>query len=300
LKFLKRTYSAVILVLLVTLQGLSQQSIQVNPAKNSILLGEPLAITVIITGDRNFNAVIPDSLGSFEVLERKPIKTKESNGVFESREEIVLTCFDSGSHRIPPIAVEGNPSVVSAGVDIDVKTIPADDKSKYGDIKQIISLEPPHQWPYIAGLALATLFSAVGIYRLNRKAIQTTLLHTPSINGAVPQTALVMQLKQVRRDWEEQKILAGELGNRLMEIFRKYLSGKGIYATSKTGEELVLATKSVYPTDDWQRIVQSLRLCNAMRFGKYSAAAPEGNEAIDAFEKAITPVETGNAGLKNA
>jgi hypothetical protein len=85
-----------------------------------------------------------------------------------------------------------------------------------------------------------------------------------------------------------------------MEIFRKYLSGKGIFATSKTGEELVLATKTVYPSDDWQRIVQSLRLCNAMRFGKYQAAHREGNDAIDAFEKAISPVETSNPGVKNA
>jgi hypothetical protein len=300
LNFFIRPYPAVALVLLFAIPGFSQQTIQVNPAKNSILLGEPLTITVIISGDHESSPVIPDSLGSFEVLEKKPLKTKESNGIIESREEIIITCFDSGSHRIPPIAVEGNPSVVSAGIDIDVKTIPADEKSKYGDIKQIIALEPPNQWPYIAAMGLATLFSAIGIYRLNRKVFETIL--TPLVSGetTISPSSLVLQLSQLRRDWEEQKILPVELGNKLMEIFRKYLSGKGIYATSKTGEELVLATKTVYPSETWQRIVQTLRLCNAMRFGKYNARLPEGMDAIDAFEKAITPVETSNAGIKNA
>lgn len=300
LKIIKRSYLAAALLQVWVLPGFSQQSVEVIPAKNSILLGEPLLVTVIVKGDKGYDPLIGDSLGRFEVLERLPVKRSESHGVVESRQDLTITSFDSGSLRIPPIAADGNPTIVSPGVDITVRTIQADDKSKYGDIKQIIPLEPPNQWPYIAGLALATLFSAVGIYRLNRKLYRADIpLEAQVTDPPISQTALATRIQQLRRDWLEQKIQPSELGNQLMEVFRKYLSGKGIHASSKTGEELVVASKTVYPSGTWQEIVQSVRLCNAMRFGKYRAQVSEGNEAINAFEKAITPVQTSNAGIKN-
>ena len=78
-----------------------------------------------------------------------------------------------------------------------------------------------------------------------------------------------------------------ELGNQLMEVLRTFLRGRGINSTSKTGEELVLATKQMYDPNTWRQVVQAIRLCNAMRFGKYQASQPEGAEGIDAFIKAI-------------
>ena len=272
----------------------------VKPEKTTILLGEPLSITVTIRGNEKFNPVIPDSLGKFEVLERMPVTTNKSNGEVVSSQQLTVTCFDSGQVRIPPVSVEGHPNIVSAGIDINVTTLPADEKSKYGDIKQIIPLQPPNQWPYIAGLALATLLSAVGIYRLNSKRMRFEGAPTLPQTESIAPSALLQQMKTLRQEWMEQRVAPAELGNRLMEIFRKYVSGKGIYANSKTGEELVLATKKIYPTETWQRVVQSIRLCNAMRFGKYNARRDEGTDAIDSFEKAITQADTGNDAIKNA
>ena len=273
----------------------------VKPEKTTILLGEPLSITVTIRGNEKFNPVIPDSLGKFEVLERMPVTTNKTNGEVVSTQQLTVTCFDSGQVRIPPVSVEGHPLIVSPGIDINVTTLPADDKSKYGDIKQIISLQPPNQWPYIAGLALATLLSAVGIYRLNSKRLAFEPAPSLPQSGTVSASNLLQQMERIRQDWMEERIPPIELGNRLMEIFRKYLSGKGIYSPSKTGEELVLATKNIYPAETWQQVVQSIRLCNAMRFGKYMAGRSEGSTAIDSFEKAITTnADAGNDAIKNA
>ncbi len=253
------------------------------------MLGEPLQITVSVTGDRPFNPVIPDTLSRFEVLERKPITTQKHNGLTITQQQIVVTSFDSGTQRIPPIAVEGNANIVSEGIDITVNTLPADARSKYGDIKQIISLEPPDQLPYIIALALATLVSAWGIYRLNRKRVTAVnTVETEILPAAASASSLVQQLENLRREWQANQIGSAVLGNRLMEILRRYLSGKGIYATSKTGEELLIATKNMYPSETWLQIVQTIRLCNAMRFGKYQAAIAEGNGGIDAFAAAIT------------
>ncbi len=285
------TYTYLFLIFLAAFASplVAQQSIEASAEKKVIMLGEPLQITVSVTGDRPFNPVIPDTLSRFEVLERKPITTQKHNGLTITQQQIVVTSFDSGTQRIPPIAVEGNANIVSEGIDITVNTLPADARSKYGDIKQIISLEPPDQLPYIIALALATLVSAWGIYRLNRKRVTAVnTVETEILPAAASASSLVQQLENLRREWQANQIGSAVLGNRLMEILRRYLSGKGIYATSKTGEELLIATKNMYPSETWLQIVQTIRLCNAMRFGKYQAAIAEGNGGIDAFAAAIT------------
>lgn len=260
------------------------------------MLGEPVQVLVTVQGGQPYNPVIPDSLGRFEVLEKKPVTSSRNNGSVVTQQQIIVTCFDSGLQRIPPIAVEGNASVVSAGIDITVNTLPPDAKTKYGDIKQIISLQPPDQWPYIVILGLATLLSAWGIYRLNRRLMTAPVFQKagPAV-PAVSAGSLVQQLQALRTGWEQQQITSMQLGNHLMEIFRKYLAGKNIYTTSKTGEELIIATKNMYPAQTWQNIVQAIRLCNAMRFGKYSAAMVEGNEGIDAFMAAISTTQSTSA-----
>ena len=106
----------------------AQESIVATPEKTSILLGEPLTITITITGGQPYKAAILDSLGRFEVLERKPAATKTKDGTVTTTEQIVVTSFDSGTQRIPPIIVQGNAAVVSPGVDITVNTLPADEK----------------------------------------------------------------------------------------------------------------------------------------------------------------------------
>lgn len=292
MKKVTSTYLFVVFLFAFVTPLTAQQSIEANAEKNEIMLGEPLQVTVSVTGSQQYTPVIPDTLGHFEVLEKKPITTKNTNGNVVTQQQIVVTSFDSGIQRIPPIAIDGNPNIVSAGVDITVKTLPADAKTKYGDIKQIISLEPPDQWPYIAILGLATLLSAWGIYHLNRKRmIMQEIIETAEPVETAPPGRLQQQMETLRTEWQAGRISSAMLGNQLMEIFRKYLSGKGIYATSKTGEELVFATKNLYPAGQWQQIVQTIRLCNAMRFGKYNAGVAEGNQGIDAFAAAITKTD---------
>ena len=265
----------------------AQESIVATPEKTSILLGEPLTITITITGGQPYKAAILDSLGRFEVLERKPAATKTKDGTVTTTEQIVVTSFDSGTQRIPPIIVQGNAAVVSPGVDITVNTLPADAKVEYGDIKQIIDLKPPNQLPYIIALSLLALISLFFIYRLNKKyKVAEGVASVPT--EIVSPNSLLHQLENVRARWAQQQITSMELGNQLMEVLRTFLRGRGINSTSKTGEELVLATKQMYDPNTWRQVVQTIRLCNAMRFGKYQAGLTEGTEGINAFIEAIT------------
>jgi hypothetical protein len=264
----------------------AQQSIEVKPEKTTMLLGEPLAVTIKITGLQAYKAALPDTLGRFEILDAKQPTTVTANGSITSTQEIIVTSFDSGQQRLPPIGIEGNPSFVSAGVDVLVNTIPADSTKTYSDIKQITDLEQPAQWPYALAFLAIMLLSAFAIFRLNKKyqfIPQSFDLPEPVVSSG----NLLQQLEQLREQWLQQQTGPVTLGNQLMEIFRKYLAGRGISARSKTGEEMIVLTKGQYDADIWQGIAQTVRLCNAMRFGKYQAAPQEGVEGIDGFSKAI-------------
>jgi len=287
------TYFLLVLLQLSAISLFAQQAIEATAEKATILLGEPLTITITITGGQPYKAVIPDSLGRFEVLEKMPSTTRRSNGTVTSTEKIVVTSFDSGNLRIPPIAVENNPAVVSPGIDVTVNTLPANAKTEYGDLKQIIDLQPPGQWPYITGLLLLMLLSAFFIYRLNKKFKKVADLTVAPAEAMSP-NSLLQQLEQIKTQWLQQQIIPVLLGNQLMEIFRKYLAAKGINSRSKTGEELILATKGMYDADQWQQVVQTIRLCNAMRFGKYQASQPEGIEGIEAYKAAISRPQQSN------
>lgn len=311
MKRIRTTYLLLVLLQLPVLPVFSQQSIVTSAEKSSILLGEPLKLTISIKGGQSYKAVIPDSLGRFEVLERLPAKTTKNDGTVTSIEQIIVTSFDSGALRIPPIAVEGNPAIVSPGVDVMVNTLPPDSTTNYGDIKQIIDLKEPSQWPYIIALSLLALLSAFLIYWFNRKHQKAESLPEEKIEIVSPNN-LVKQLALLKTQWQQGAITSLPLGNQLMEIFRKFLAGRGIHSSSKTGEELIIATRTMYDTEKWQQIVQSIRLCNAMRFGKYNAIPQEGTDAITAFETAITanrsqsgdnrfqPTESGQAAIKNS
>jgi hypothetical protein len=280
------TYLILVLFQLLATPLFSQQSIVATAEKKAILLGEPLTIKISIIGGQPYKAVIPDSLGRFEVLERLPATTTKNDGRVTTTEQIVVTSFDSGALRIPPIAVEGNPSIVSPGIDVTVNTLPADAKTNYGDIKQIIDLQPPKQWPYVVALLVLMFLSAYMIYRLNKKYKKEEITQT-EIAETISPNSLIQRLEQLKLQWLQQQVTALQLGNQLMAIFKKYLAGRGIYSSSKTGEELVLATKQMYEAETWQEIVQTIRLCNAMRFGKYNADEAEGVAAVEAFEKAV-------------
>ncbi len=280
-------YYCLLVLLLLSYPFYAQQTIQVTADKNSITLGEPINLSIKIIGDQPYKAVIPDSLGRFEVLERKPQESSTNNGLTTSTQQITITSFDSGQLQIPPVAIEGNPGALSTAINVLVKKLPADSIKAYGDIKQIINLQPPQQWPYLAGLLFVMLLSAYMIYWLNRKHewVQTPVWFASQTESP---GMLIEQLEQLQEQWLQQQTAPITLGNKLMEIFRKFLSGKGMNITSKTGEEMIITTKGQFETETWQGIAQTVRLCNALRFGKYQAPIPEGVQAIESFKKAIT------------
>jgi hypothetical protein len=288
LKLILARYFLIISLVLAAQTICAQQSIEVKPEKNTMLLGEPLAVTIKITGLQAYTAALPDTLGSFEILDAKPPTTIPANGSITSTQEIIVTSFDSGQQRLPPIGIQGNPSFVSAGVDVMVNPVPADSTKAYGDIKQIADLEQPAQWPYALALLAILLLSAYAILKLNKKrAVIQPSFEIPE--PLVSPNTLLQQLEQLKEQWIQQQTGPVILGNQLMEIFRKYLASRGINARSKTGEEMIVLTKDKYEADIWQGIAQTVRLCNAMRFGKYQAAQQQGLEGIDGFRRAIKP-----------
>jgi hypothetical protein len=283
-----KPYYFLALLLAICFSASAQQGISVRAEKQNIILGEPLKLLIQIEGEQAYEANIPDSLGHFEILRIEPVENKNRNGKIVTQQELLVTCFDSGQFRIPPIAISGHEGIVSAGFDIMVTPMAADSTQQYGDIKQIISLDAPEQLPYQIALAALLLLSGWMIWKLNQKRV----VYQEAIPMATPHASaqsLLQQLQLLKEQWTNQQIISVDLGNKLMDISRKFFAGKGFYATSKTGEELIIASKSKLDADTWMGMAQAIRLCNALRFGKFEAATAEGLQGIDAVEKAIQP-----------
>lgn len=263
----------------------AQTGIAILPEKNSFLLGEPIRLSITVKGLKPDSARLPDSLGHFEILDKKPIKNSTENGLAVTTQELVITSFDSGRWQIPAIAIH-NSSSTSTAFDLEVMTLPTDSIKPYGEIKELPNLVLPMVWwqywwvwaglIFLIGLALWFFF---------RKK-KTAPLAVPATSGAAPFNP-EGQLSQLKAQWEAGTLSSLGLGNGLAEVFRQHMAGKGIFSQTKTGEELILLSKSLYPTDQWQQLAQALRLCNALRFGKFEAAAHEGNHAIDVIKTAL-------------
>lgn len=280
----KNIFLVSLLLLWAFLPAIAQVKFEAKPQKSQILIGEPLIISLEITGATEAKAEIPDSLGRFEVLEiKEPVNTPTS-----TFQQIVVTCFDSGTFRLPPIGLNDGSGIYSPGFDLEVGTLPADSLQHFGDLKQISGMMPAKQWPYWLAITAAALL-AIGfllwLYRKRKVAPGNNLLDKEE--PAMDNNQLLALITQLETDWRNNSTSSEALGNRLMFIFSKHLTAKGLYTLSKTGEEIILLSKTWYDSNSWQNLAQSIRLCNAMRFGKYQASIGQGLEGIGHFKKCI-------------
>lgn len=264
-----------------------QTGIEVIPERNSFLLGEPIRLSITIKSGAPDSAFVPDSLGHFEVLERKPIKINSTNGMATITQELVITSFDSGRWQMPPIAALQS-GFSSAAFELEVMTLPTDSIKPYGDITELASMPLPQRWWakwWVWGLVIFVVGLALWWFYGRRKKSKTGGWGKP---GAVP-PGLQQQLEKLKADWQNNQISNLQLGEGLAELLRQHMAQKGIFSQSKTGEELIVQSKSLYTNALWQQLAQTMRLVNALRFGKFAATPAEGLTAIETMGMAIAP-----------
>jgi hypothetical protein len=264
----------------------AQEQIYVKPDKSSLVPGEPVMLNITITGEKALLPIVPDTLGRFEVLRKSDVKHTSSENKILSTQTVVITGFDTGRWRVPGIAINEFPGIQSPHFDLLVNKMPADSLKEYGNLKELLSLTPPPQWPYLAALLLATLASAFGAWYYWRRVLRKVQVAAP----AAKNTELGSLLVQLKDEWLANKLTGKEFADRLFGITCMHFAQQGIPVRSKTGEELITDTRTLLDAGTWQGLAGSVRLCNALRFGRFEADKNEGLAALQAIEELVLKV----------
>jgi hypothetical protein len=264
----------------------AQTGIEVLPERNSFLLGEPIRLTISIKSSAADSAMLPsDTLGRFELLERKPVSISSFNGMVTSTQDLIITSFDSGRWQIPAFNTHIG-AYSSAPFELEVMTLPPDSIKPYADIKELANLDLPqpwwHQW-WAWGAVIFLLGLAVWWFFVRTPASK------PVWRAAVaePGLALAEQLAALKAKWLQAGVAPLPFGEELARIIKLHLASHGVAGSSKTGEELIAQSKTLYPSELWLQMAQTIRLCSAVRFGQYQATPAEGLEAIEVAERAM-------------
>jgi len=268
-------------------KGQNDFSIKSSADKNSILIGQPMKLTVELSMPSGApgSAFRIDSIDHFEFLGEPMGDTSTSDGRTIIKTIYTITSFDSG-HWVIPSWVLG-PKVRSDSIPVDVLYADYNPDQDYHDIKDIIVVakdkKTPWWWYAIGG---AVLLIGVVVYLSKKK--KTIVISKPKV-VTDPYQEAIKDLEALQRSKPDAKTFH----SKLTDIFRLYIfRRKGILSLQKTTDDLVIQIKSLdLPKDDFDKIAQSFRMSDFVKFAKYVPSANDDEEALISIKNAIIKIE---------
>jgi hypothetical protein len=178
--------------------------------------------------------------------------------------------------------------IASDTLPVDVVFSDFDPKQPYHELRDIIPVEAAEEeqeqwWYFIAAGVLLLAFILYLIFR--RKPVKEQVAR-PLVN---PYEHAKKQLDALKRN----KPVAREYYSALTEIFKVYVADKkGIRSLQNTTGDLVLQLHSLYPREAvFEKLAQSLRLADFVKFAKYVPGAEDDQAAFEAVSRAIDQIE---------
>jgi hypothetical protein len=265
-------------------------SVSASVDKQSILIGEPLQLTLEATFSNTHAAAFftVDSLSHFEVLHRAVPDSTIASGRKTIRQVLTLTSWDSGAWVIPAFPLRSPKGVATKPLVVNVAYTPMPPDKDYNDVKDILeTAKPPRQkwyW-YLIGVALLLVLLLL-IFPKRKKA-------PPAAAPVITERAFdkaMHQLEAVRTAVvPDDKIYFTEL----ILIFRTYLQhGKGIHSFHQTTDDLGRQLQALaLPHEDLKKLVATLQLSDFVKFARYTVTAGERDQAWSEIKKSITAIE---------
>jgi len=257
--------------------------------KNKIVIGEQIHLTL----EADFPLQEPmrfftiDSIPHFEILERKKIDTVDDREGIKLSQSLTLTSFDSGHWAIPSFELPADKPIYTDSMAVDVGFSPFDPNQDYHDIKDVIDVQVKEKkeetWYWYAA-ASALLIAAI-IYFLVRKK-----------KKPVVKIPIVDPYREARQELEKlvkENLTSKLFYTRLVDIFRLYISRrKGIASLQKTTDDLVVQLRSLkLPAEEFNRLAQSLRLSDFVKFAKFEPAESDKNDSFKTIKAFIENIE---------
>jgi hypothetical protein len=290
----RNTYSIPLVIMCVLLSAavLAQDktTVSVTADRTNILIGEP--IHLILKADIPQNQPIRffqyDSLPHFEFLRKDKIDTTNtSNGTILSQ-SLQITSFDSGHWVIPAFVWYEN--IATDSLSIDVGFTPFDTTQPYHDIKDVIGVNPAPEkkktewWFYAIGGAIVLLTLVYFLTQKKKKPVPKSVEVAPdAYKIAVEELAKLQQAKPEAKQYY----------SRLVDVFRNYVfAKKGIHSRQQTTDDLVVQLRSIEMSKDmFEKLSQSLRLSDFVKFAKYIPTQTDDQDSFDIVKRSIDHIE---------
>ncbi|RIH64805.1 hypothetical protein D1164_12220 [Mariniphaga sediminis] len=267
----------------------------------NILLGDQVKLFLEINHPKKVDITfpqVPDTIrGNIEVLQQSEIDTFEMDDeTFQKQiQSYLITCFDSGSHRIPPfwfkINMDGRiDSIPSNGVTLNVHTIPIDTTRGPTDIK--MPYDAPvtlkEVIPYILGIILIGAILFFILYSIKRKKQNKPIFTLPKKPKEPAHVIALRELDRIKDEklWQQGKIKP--FYSDVTETLRTYIEDRyDIPAMEKTSDETLDSfrfRRDLLKEKTFENLSRILKLADLVKFAKYTPLPDDNNMTlVDAY-----------------
>ena len=263
----------------------------------NILLGDQVKLFLEIDHPKNVTIefpVVPDTIQNLiEVLGRSEIDTFElDNEEFQKQiQSFTITCFDSGSYRIPPywfnIDINGRTdSIPSNGVTLNVFTMAIDTTKGPADIKMPYDapLTLKEVTPYILGAILIGAILFFILYSIKRKKKNQPVFAKPQKPKEPPHILAIRELDRIKEEKIWQKGKTKQYYSEVTDALRNYIEDRfEIRAMDQTSDETIESfrlQKNLITDKCYSNLNQLLKLADLVKFAKYKPLPDDDNLSL--------------------
>jgi Domain of unknown function (DUF4381) len=275
--------------------SVAQPVVKTTSDKNEILIGQQFAVKfqAVFSGEDYYIkwVTVPDSLQHFELVEKSKIDSVFTNQKLSGLSQtFTLTSFDSGKWIFPSFKISFSPvkddttlSIFTDSLPVTVSYSVADTTSTLKDIKAIREVEVFNPvWYWVAGVLLLLLIVCLIVwwYCRNKKNVKLQ----PLLSKLSPYEEAMQELGKLKTFNLSVPKEVQQYHNRLIEIFRHYLSRKeNTDYLNKTTSDILINLKNSYLNKNiTDKAAAALRFSNAVKFAKYipPVADNEANQQL--------------------
>jgi len=289
------------LPLLVFLSGLFTATSAAGQAVNisthvdsqSILIGSPFHYHIQVEYDEGTKVSWPelrDSLGAFEVLDKKPIDSGKSGNQIVKSQQLKLTTFKPGEQVLPGLRFswwqKGDTAEQTRLTDsmlIQVNPLTVDTSKAIKPVKHIYDIPVTFAeiWPYIAIGLGALLFIIAGIWLFRRWKRQPVAAPPPA-PPRPPHEMAIEKLEHLQKQELWQQGYVKDYHDQLTDIIREYLEEVfQIRALELTTSEIMtrLSPKTL-SHEQKEQLREIFEKADLAKFAKANPAPEENEQAL--------------------
>lgn len=285
-----------VLGLILFATGVNAQRIKATASLDSanILLGDQVKLFLEIDHPKNVNVQFPTVadtlLELIEVLNRSGIDTFElDNKEFQKQiQSYTITCFDSGSYRIPPqwfkIDFNGRlDSIPSNGVTLNVYSMAIDTTKGPTDIKMPYNapLTLKEVTPYILGVILIGAIIFLILYSIKRKKKNQPIFTKPAKPKEPAHVIALRELDRIKEEKIWQKGKTKQYYSEVSDTLREYIEDRfEIRAMEQTSDETLQSLRfrrDLLNEKCFNNLNQILQLADLVKFAKYKPLPDDDN-----------------------